>query len=120
MSDQELFMVRRLPGRLTAAQASLLLGFSDQEVSILVRHGLLRPLGRPAPNGHKYFSSAEIEKFSRDREFLDRASRIIVKSVREKNVKRLENGSVASSNCLRGNAMKKGNMVPAGNGGSEV
>ena len=42
-------------------------------------------LGRPAPNAHKYFSAVEIESLARDRDWLDKATRVLGRHVREKN-----------------------------------
>ena len=88
MNERELlFLGQRLPARLTGEQVGHLMGFTLHEVSLLMRLGLLRPLGRPAANGHKYYPAVEIETFSRDRDWLDKANRAIVRSVREKNRK---------------------------------
>lgn len=87
MSDKVLFTWQRLPGRLDAKQAAELLGFLPYELSVVVRNGLLRPLGKPAPNGHKFFCSAEIQKLSQDRDWLDKATRAVAKCWRDKNRK---------------------------------
>ena len=52
----KLLGIRRLPGRLTVAQASILLGFNSIDVPGLIAKRLLRPLGKPAPNAIKYFA----------------------------------------------------------------
>src|SRR5512137_1206303 len=89
MNDQDLFVFRcqRLPARLTVTQTALLLGFLSIEVPVLVRAGLLKYLGRPAPNAHKYFSAVEIESLARDRDWLDKATRVLGRHAREKNEK---------------------------------
>jgi hypothetical protein len=46
--------------RVTAEEAGWILGFSQQEIPILVAEGLLKPLGHPARNGTKYFATAEL------------------------------------------------------------
>ena len=43
----KLLGIRRLPGRLTVAQASILLGFNSIDVPVLIAKRLLRPLGNP-------------------------------------------------------------------------
>ncbi len=43
----KLLEVRRLPGRLTVAQASILLGFNSIDLPVLITKRLLRPLGNP-------------------------------------------------------------------------
>jgi hypothetical protein len=87
MNDQDLFVFRcqRLPARLTVEQTAVLLGFLTIDIPVLVRAGLLKCLGRPAPNAHKYFSAVEIESLARDRDWLDKATRALARHVREKN-----------------------------------
>ena len=62
-----------------------ILGFSPYEISILMRIGMLKPLGKPAPNAHKYFCATEIIELSHDREWLDKATHVVGKHWREKN-----------------------------------
>ena len=54
----KLLGARRLPGRLTAAQASTILGFNTIDVPVLVSKKLLRPLGKPTTNAIKYLPAA--------------------------------------------------------------
>ena len=54
------------------------MGFSDKEIPILVAEGILKPLGRPARNGPKYFVTAELEELRRDRKGLVKAPDAIV------------------------------------------
>ena len=82
---QYLFVNPRLPARLTPEETALLLGFPEEQLAILTRIGLLRPLGKPPRNGHKWFSSAEILKLTQDREWLDRSTRAIIRSIYAKN-----------------------------------
>ncbi len=82
---QYLFVNPRLPARLTALETAVLLAFPEEHLAILMRVGLLRPLGRPPRNGHKWFSSAEILKLSQDREWLDKATRTIIRAIYTKN-----------------------------------
>ena len=82
---QYLFVNPRLPARLTPEETALLLAFPQGHLAILTRLGLLRPLGRPPRNGHKWFSSAEILKLSQDREWLDKATRAVIRSIYAKN-----------------------------------
>ena len=75
----------RLPGRLDAAQTAALLGFQPHDIPVLVAAKLLRPLGRPASNGQKYFATCELEEFRVNREWLDAASRTINRHWQVKN-----------------------------------
>jgi hypothetical protein len=43
-------------------------------------------LGKPATNGHKFFSSLEITALSGNREWLDKATRIVAKHWKDRNL----------------------------------
>ena len=77
----------RLPARLDAAQVATLLGFAEHDIVVLVRRKLLKPLGIPAPNAHKYFPSVEILENAKDRGWLDKATQAVTKHWQEKNKK---------------------------------
>ena len=49
---------------LTPEKVAEILGFSPYEISVLMRFGLLKPLGKLAPNAHKYFCASEILELS--------------------------------------------------------
>jgi hypothetical protein len=75
----------RLPARLDAAQTAALLGFQPHDIPVLTSSGLLKPLGRPAPNSIRYFAAVEIDRLREDREWLDKATRAIGRHWQEKN-----------------------------------
>jgi hypothetical protein len=79
-----LLNARRLPARLNVEQTAVVLGFHDHDIPDLIKHQLLKPLGKGARNCVKYFAAVEIEKLSRDMKWLDQATAAI--SRREKNV----------------------------------
>ncbi len=81
----EVFNMRRLPGRLTSPQASALIGFAEHDLAILAAAGLIRPLGKPAPNAPKYWSSSELVQLCSDRQWLDKATKAISQKWKEKN-----------------------------------
>jgi len=87
MNEKSPLQWRRLPARLDAGQTAEVLGFLSYELAVLMRQGLLRPLGRPASNGHKFFCTAEIMELSQNREWLDKATRAVAKCWRDKNRK---------------------------------
>jgi len=78
---------RRLPARLTVAQTAVLLGIQPHDVPVLVAARLLTPLGRPAANAPKFFAAFEIEQASRDRSWLDKASKQITQHWKTKNAR---------------------------------
>ena len=73
------------PGRLTREQAAWFLGFTPEEIPILVAKGLLKPLGHPAHNGQKHFLAATLEDIRRDEKFYFKASDAIIEHWRCKN-----------------------------------
>jgi hypothetical protein len=79
---QEKFAVlncRRLPGRLNISETALLLGFHEHDIAPLVAAKLLVPLGKPAPNGPKYFSSVDIRAKAENHDWLSQATKAIAK-----------------------------------------
>jgi hypothetical protein len=87
---QEFLNLTHPPARLSAEEASWFLGFSPQEIPVLVAAGLLKPLGHPARNGPKYFCTAELEELRRDRKWLARASDAIVGYWQNRNSRKSE------------------------------
>ena len=94
--DKESFLnLKNLPARLSAEEAGWFLGFSAAEIPILMGEGILKPLGRPARNGPKYFAASELEELRRDRKWLSKASDTIVSYWQPKNARQqwTSNGS---------------------------
>jgi hypothetical protein len=86
MNDKDLLNCRRLPAIITAEEVLRLTGFTTlDQLRILMRHGLLPPLGKPAPNGQKLFSSSEVLALAQNRDWAERAVRTISRSVQAKN-----------------------------------
>src|SRR5262249_9700342 len=85
MSEKSLLTLSRLPARLDVNQSAEVLGFLPHEIPVLVRARLLKPLGRPASNGHKFFCTAEIIALSENREWLDKATRAVADHWRNRN-----------------------------------
>jgi hypothetical protein len=80
--------VRNLPARLDVNAASRLLGFTPQEIQILMAGGKLTPLGHPAQNAPKWFPAVELIGLSVDREWLDKATKEVSKYWRQKRERR--------------------------------
>jgi hypothetical protein len=76
---------RHLPYRLTAKEAGWLLGFSPYDITVLTSQRLLKPVGRPAQNSTKYYSTTQIERLRGDVKWLDRATALLNRHWREKN-----------------------------------
>ena len=92
----KVLQVRRLPARLTAQQAAVLLGFEPVCIPILTAKKLLRPLGRPAPNAIRYYASKEVEQLSADANWLGKATQTIAEHWQTRN-KRLSTNRNDSS-----------------------
>ena len=86
MNEKSILFLPRLPARLDVKQASEILGFLPHELSVLLKTGLLKPLGKPAANGHKFFSAVEISSLTTNREWLDKATRAVAKHWKERNL----------------------------------
>lgn len=80
-----LLETRRLPGRLNAAESAVVLGFESHDIPVLVAQGLLKTLGKPAPNSIKFFASTQITQCSNDPAWLNRATIAIANHWRTKN-----------------------------------
>jgi hypothetical protein len=85
MNEKSMLSVPRLPARLDVKQAAEILGFLPHELTVLLKAALLKPLGKPAANGHKFFSAAEILALSENREWLDKATRAVAKHWKNRN-----------------------------------
>ncbi len=86
MNEKSILFVPRLPARLDVTQAADLLGFLPHEIVVLLKAGLLKPLGKPAANGHKFFCTAEISTLAQNREWLDKATRAVARHWRDRNL----------------------------------
>jgi hypothetical protein len=94
MNEKSTLFLRRLPARLNVDQAAEILGFLPHELTVLLKAGLLKPLGKPAPNGHKFFSAVEISALSENLEWLDKATRTVAKCWKDRNL--ASNGRINS------------------------
>ena len=84
--EQKEFMSLQMPpARLSQQQAAWYLGFQFHDIPVLSAAGLLKPLGRPMPNGLKYFATVELQRLREDTKWLARASDAITAHWRRKN-----------------------------------
>lgn len=80
--------LRSVPARLSVREAAWLLGFNDNDVTVLMAAGLLKPLGRPRPSGSKFFAATDIVRLREDPLWLAKASDAVVRYWRQKNAGR--------------------------------
>ena len=77
-----------LPARLNRTQTADYLGFEPDHITLLIKAGLLKPLGHPARNSTKFFATGTLEQFRRDEKWLARASDAIASYWRDRNARR--------------------------------
>jgi hypothetical protein len=85
MNELDLFNCRRLPARLTIEQVASLLGFQVYEILILVRLGKIKCVNHQSRNSRKYFHGQYILRLSEEYDFIEKASKLVAKTVRENN-----------------------------------
>ena len=88
MSAYEQF--RSLPARIPSETVADLLGFEKHEITVLVSSKLLKPLGKPAPNGPKHFAKIEIFRLVSDTDWLSQATKAITTNWKAKNSRKTE------------------------------
>lgn len=76
------------PARLGIEETAWFLGFNSHDIPVLVSAGLLKPLGRPAASGSKFFATVELQNLRADVRWLAKASDAIVHYWRDKNASR--------------------------------
>ena len=73
-----------LPARLDVAATAKLLGFTVNDIQVLMSVGKLTPLGDPAPNAPKWFAAVEMIRLAADTDWLHKATKEISKYWRRK------------------------------------
>jgi hypothetical protein len=80
-----LSVTKLIPARLDSQETAWFLGFAVHDIPILIRAGLLKPLGHPQPNGVKYFAATNLVRLREDAQWLSRATDAIAKHWQSKN-----------------------------------
>lgn len=75
------------PARLNMEQVAWKLGFEAHDIPVLVKAGLLKPLGNPAPNAPKYFAAFDILEKAKDSTWLNKATRAMANHWKTKNAR---------------------------------
>lgn len=88
LGKKEFLSLLNPPARLGITEAAWLLGFAEQDISVLVSVGLLKPLGHPPASGSKYFATVELQSLRNDVRWLAKSSDAIVNHWRKKNSSR--------------------------------
>jgi len=88
IADQQLFLCRRLPARLSVEQAAAMLGIHPDGIDHLVDIGLINALGG-APRGvQRLFAAVYIEELGRDVKWLAKATVKIRQFHQQRNIAR--------------------------------
>lgn len=82
---KELLNLRRLPAMLNTAQTAVMLGLAEHDIPVLVRAGLLEPLGDPPPNAVKSFGTAHVLELAGETAILNKIRRTVYEYWRGKN-----------------------------------
>jgi hypothetical protein len=93
---KDLLSLSILPARLNRTQAADYLGFEPDHITLLIKAGLLKPLGRPKPNSDKYFAAVKLAELREDEQWLSRATLFISQHWNYKNARksREQNGEM--------------------------
>ncbi len=78
LNAREFLAMCRLPGRLCAWQAAVLLGFEEHHIPILVAARLLKALGSPPKHAPKFFGRDYVLGLAADQRWLSKASDTLV------------------------------------------
>lgn len=77
-----------LPARMNRTQTADYLGFEPDHITLLIKAGLLKPLGRPKPNSDKYFAAVKLAELRQDEQWLSRATQFISQHYNDKNARK--------------------------------
>jgi hypothetical protein len=78
MKREESLSLRHWPALLSIEETAWVLGVEQYYIMVLVAASLLRPAGRPAANGRKFFSREYILERAKDEAWLGRAATAMV------------------------------------------
>ena len=76
-----------LPWCLCAEDAARYLGWPTYCLTLLVRAGHIKPLGKPAQNSRKWYSTVDLARLGQDPAWLDKAIRILEARTKQANRK---------------------------------
>jgi hypothetical protein len=87
MNDErkDLLNFTTLPARLNGEEAASFLGFKPHDIPVLLKAGLLKPLGKPLPNGDKYFATVVLNELRQDVSWLSKATMVVSQHWKAKN-----------------------------------
>ena len=96
------------PARVGMDETAWLLGFNEHDIGVLIAVGLLKPLGRPAVTGSKFFATVELLGLRNDTRWLGKASDAIVNYWRTKNTGRRKQSTHQPNDVASGGVRRAG------------
>jgi len=75
------------PACVGSADAAAVFGWPEYYLPILMRSGHLKPLGKPAQNSRKWFSTVDLERKCNDPDWLSKAILIVERVNKENNIR---------------------------------
>ena len=97
---REFLNLKNIPARLEMQEAGWYLGFAPHAIPILISAGLLKPLGRPAANGVKYFATATLAELRDDTQWLARASDALTRYWQHKNARKAQSCNESATRTI--------------------
>src|SRR6266446_5992787 len=85
MNEKPLLNYRRLPARLSFAEAGQILNCTEEEVAIGVKMGIIRVLGHPQKNCRKWISSNFLLESCQQERWLSRLTDLVYGHWRRRN-----------------------------------
>ena len=115
---RELLNLRRLPAMLNAPQTAAMLNLSEHDIPVLVRAGLLKPVGKPPPNAMKYFATVQIMELAGEIAQLSRIRNAVYEHWQHKNAAKAgRNQGATSDGVIRSGKRNARSSAPrTGNG----
>lgn len=96
-----LSVTKVVPARLDSQETAWFLGFAAHDIPILIRAGLLKPLGHPPPNAVKYFATETLTKLRSDTNWMSRATDAVMKHWQNKNSPKDKQAEPSSAAIIR-------------------
>lgn len=85
MNDAGQLRLPEIAARVDSNKAAAVLGFHVMDIPVLVKKGLLKPLGHPVQNQTKWFCALALIQLSKDEKWLSRATDVVANHIRQKN-----------------------------------
>ncbi len=85
MRREEFLSLRQWPALLSVEEAACVLGVEPFYIPVLIAAGLLKPAGKPVPNGRKFFCRERLKEHSSDENWVNRVALAMMSYNRKRN-----------------------------------